>query len=375
MLKSRRQRHIHGPDWRWKLAQAWAGSAATGPINRTDQQVCAAFDYLRKQAGAPGQQRRARQQFPHIATAELLAQNSEVCGELKVLVLGGCSPPEICERLSLDPKVLATWESLFFDVRGSQEATDWVLANVIQPEQERGDGHLAAKLKCACAGGPVAAVAVLDAESRVSLKAGATLFDKKIILHLKFDQAAKLKIETNSEKLFFLKMHVKLMGQEKQLRQAEKRLEQKSQEALEKHSLAQQRLELQRQRQEERAAQAAERKEARARKEEERRVQVVQKQVERTARAAAGVRRRQAAKVRAAQSPLAQLRWEHSEVSFAAHEEYLNSAEQATMAATPRIAVEYTNESGELDWYEPEETMENQATDACVPAVAERCAV
>jgi hypothetical protein len=52
--------------------------------------------------------------------------------------------------------------------RAARGATDWVLLNIIGPEQQRGDGHLAARLKFACAGGPAAAVAVLDAESRPS---------------------------------------------------------------------------------------------------------------------------------------------------------------------------------------------------------------
>src|SRR6266852_5679075 len=199
---ARMKRHFCGPDWRWKLARARVSSVSTGLIDEADQQVREVVDYLSQRAGGPDEKERAAQEFPHIAAAELLAEDSAGCGELKILVLGGCSPAEIGERLELDTTVLATWENLFFDVRAARGATDWILVKVIRPEQERGDQRLASKLKFAYAGGPLAAAAILDADSRVSLRQGVALFDKRIHLHLKCDQAAEVPLDTDRKKLF-----------------------------------------------------------------------------------------------------------------------------------------------------------------------------
>src|SRR5262249_15358552 len=205
----------------------------------------------------------------------------------------------------------------YFDVRAAREATGWVLAKVIQPEQQR-DCHLAAKLKFASAGGAAAARAILDAESRLSLRQGETLFDKKIRLHLKFDEAAQGSLDTDRKQLFFIRRQAELMHREKRLRLAERRLEQKCQEALRVQQLAERRLELRAQRDEQRAAQAASRQAERTRKRAERQAFQFRLRADSLARDGARQERKRAAQERAATSALAQLRWEYSAVYGAA---------------------------------------------------------
>src|SRR4051812_5999910 len=115
--EAQRQRHVHGPDWRWQCALARASSTAPGRTDPEDPQVRDALAYLRLRAGGLEQQARAGQEFPHIAAATGLTEDHSRTRQLKVLVLGNCPSAEIGARLSLEAKVLATWEGLFFDVR------------------------------------------------------------------------------------------------------------------------------------------------------------------------------------------------------------------------------------------------------------------
>jgi hypothetical protein len=312
--EAQRQRRVHGPDWRWQRALANASSTATGRTDTEDPQVRDALAYLRLRAGDRKQKARAGREFPHIAAATRLAKANSRTRQLKVLVLGGCPPAEIGARLSLEAKVLATWEGLFFDVRSAREATDWIRGKVIEPEQ-KSDGQLAAQLKFASAGGTQAARAILDAEARLSLREGQTLFDRKVRLHLKFAEAAQVPLTTERDKLRFIKMHAELKYQEQRLRLAERRLAQRCQEALWKHQVAERRLELRRRGDEEQAERAAGREAERARKRALRQAHQLQRQADSRARAEVRHERCQAAQERAARSALAQVTWEYTVVA------------------------------------------------------------
>lgn len=192
-----------------------------------------------------------------VAAAKALSEDLEVGNQLKVLVLGDCPTQEIADRFGFMAEVVAAWESLFFDVRFARQATTWILDNVITPEQQRGNGDLAARMKFAHAGGPVAAKTLLDAEGRVALKQGVDLFNKKIQLHLKFDQAQQLSLETDRDKMFFIRRHGELLYREQRLRIEEQKLEQRCQKAFHKQKVAEARLELAREREQARAERAA----------------------------------------------------------------------------------------------------------------------
>src|SRR5262249_21387368 len=154
-----------------------------------------ARDYLRARAGGGDAHERASQQFPHVAAAERLAEDAAACGQLKVLVLGDCPRAEIAGRLRLTPEVVGAWEDLFFDARAARASAGWLRSWVIAPEERAGHSRLAAQLKFACAG-PHAARAALDAGSRVPLSQGGRLFDNKVLLALKLDEAAQAPLAT-----------------------------------------------------------------------------------------------------------------------------------------------------------------------------------
>jgi hypothetical protein len=292
----------HGPGWRWHLARSQAAQPRRSRPRLPDQQVRRACLYLRGCAASLRAKIRAAQRFSDIAAAQSLAKNAELRDWLKILVLADCPRAAIAARLQVDPKVIETWERLFFDVRESRGAIVWIQAMVIEPERHCGNAMLAAKLKFAFAGGPVAAEAILDAEARLRLKDGEKLFDQWLQLHIKFNVAMDLPLETTQDKWRFLKLYLEFHQRDQRLEQEVGNLKLRSQEALWKQEMAQKRLEMQVQREEKRAARATERDAARRAREDRSRVEAVARRKEE-------VEQRLAAERRAAASPLAQLRW------------------------------------------------------------------
>jgi hypothetical protein len=249
------QRFLHGPDWRCHVAETWlAKPQQSGPPTDLDVQAWCAF--LRLHRGGPQDRARALQEHAHLAAALELTEEIAIANRLKVLVLADCTPAQICKRLSMDAQVLDAWEKIFFDVRSVRTAMDWIVSKVIKPVEEQGDASLVVKLKLACIGGPLAALAALEAESRVLTRTGPTLFDLKVCLYSKCEQAFELSLDTAEQRRFFIKTHADLMHQEKQLQLAERKLAHQSQKALRRHELALAKLEQRRQRAAERAAQA-----------------------------------------------------------------------------------------------------------------------
>jgi len=254
------------------------------------------------------QQEQGRRLFPHIAAAEALSKDdSGILDDLKVLVVGNLPRPEIAARLRLGEDVVTTWELLFYDVRSTLTSYDWLLKAVIRPEEIAGNGSLAAKLKFATAG-PVMARAVLDAESRVALQRGVSLFDQKICLMIRFQQALQLPFDSERAKLFFIKRHADLLYRERRLGLAERRVVAQSEQALRKEKIAQARQEIAARHEQERAAKKVERMQRKERQE----TAQQERQARKQGALIALLRSRKAAEERASNSPLAALRWEYA---------------------------------------------------------------
>lgn len=223
-------RFRHGPEWRWQLAQHLAGRRPHRYRSDYDRWVQMACDFARAENREdPGREAK----FPEVVAAQGLAAPGPRRDALKLLVMGGTPTWKIARRFSLPGSAIAAWEALFFDIRPVLSARDWILTRVITPEAQRGDSHLAVRLQFAAAG-PVAAAAVVDAESRISLVEGQHLFDRKVRLLLKFAAAEQLVVDTPRTARFFLKLYSALRIQERKLDLAERRLEERCQRALER---------------------------------------------------------------------------------------------------------------------------------------------
>jgi hypothetical protein len=257
-----RQRYLHGPAWRRQLGEVELAKTQPGDSPAADPQLQRWCAFLRLQRGVPQDGACVVKEFKDLAAAAELAADRGLSKQLQVLVLGDCTPEAIKERLGIDANVLAAWEGVYFDVRAVRTALDWIACQVIEPVQQQGDVALAAKLKLACAAGPRAALAALDAESRVLTRSGPTLFDLKVCLHLKFQQAVELSLDTDQQRRFYIKTHGNLLHREKQLQLAERKLQWQCEEALRKQAVAESKRQLRGQRATARAAQVAAKKTA-----------------------------------------------------------------------------------------------------------------
>jgi hypothetical protein len=226
-------RGLRGPAWRWQRAELMAAAPAGRVSIELDEVTQQARDYLRRQD--QGAAHGAAQPRAYIAAAQALQEDEARRNSAMILTLGNCPIDEIAKRLKTDPTTLATWETLFFDVREAHSS--WVYSKVIVPEELRGNRELVAHLRLACAG-PVMARAILDAGPYVPLAEGGRLFDLRLRLALKLEAAAALPTGSERERLFFMKQHFQLQWQDDRLRLAEEKLRQRCEEALAKQRVA-----------------------------------------------------------------------------------------------------------------------------------------
>ena len=299
-------RAIFGIDWRWRLAEQLP-SRSNDPLTRgSDPAVRDARGYLTLiRSGAWGRAR-ALKIHPVIAAAHELNADATKTAPLKILVVADCSLKEIHQRLGIATEVVSAWESLFFDTRHACSSVQWLSTHVVERERSSGNTELASQLRLAIIGGRVVARALLDAESRMPMDEGQRLFDRQLKLQLKLEQAVSAPIDTNRDKLKFLKLDLDLRLRQKKLDLQRQKFVVRCEEAARRHKVAMSRREAAAQREQQRAAERAQKAEARAqhRADEERnreRMLELQRQDRLT--------KQQAAEARAAASPLARLKW------------------------------------------------------------------
>ena len=304
---------LRGPRHRWETAEGLPPGRFDRLVQRSDELVQASHHFRQMvKHGATGVER-AGATYPEVAAAVALEEDPEKLEKLKVTVLGQLPPVEVARRPDVDEAVLKTWKALFYDidVKNGRNAIGWIAAHVIEPELDAGRSELAAKLKLVASTGSVGARAVLDVGLRAPVTAGEHLFQRRLRLHLKCDQALTM-TEGPQYDFRFVRLHLNLKMQEHRLRVAEAKLAERCGAALRKHELAKIRLEADLERAKCRAAREA-------RKAEE--VTLIQ-EGERHARELIEVRLRrfelaeqQEAAARAAASPLARLRWSRGQQS------------------------------------------------------------
>jgi hypothetical protein len=309
-----RQKSLEGPAWRSKLVGQFPGRRSHRRVQAGDEHLRRLHHYRQLCSNGPAGLRQAIALYPMIARAEALHESDKV-DLLKVAVLGGLEGREIAERLRLDAGVIDVWEKIYFDVREMREAVGWIHVQVIEPERAAGRENLVARLKFATAVGPVGARAVLDLDTRIPLNEGQRLFDRRLKLHLKCDAAAEMTIETNREKMFFIRTYVHQQVEQDRLQLRERELSQRCQESLDKYEHAKIRRELVQERAERREA-ARERREREQQLIREAKATLWHQEVARcTARLTAEAN---AAAARAQASPLAELKWHKGTAEMAA---------------------------------------------------------
>lgn len=300
---ARYQRGMHGPSWRAQAANSREIRPGTRLAEVADDLMLDFSKYSRIKGRNGGGVEQAAVHYPIIAAADKLNEDQEKAAELKLMVVADMPSEEMQTRTGTETPILQAWESLFFDARNQRQATVWLCRHVIEPEVSAGNNEFASKLKVAIMTGPVAVRGMLDMKKGICLDEGDRLFQRRIKLNQKFDVAVNTPTDSEQLQMFFMKLHVSLMAAEKRQTIAEQRLAQHCAEARDRFELKKLRLEqaaeIRMVRQNEKLRNA----ERRAAGEASRR-----RSAEELTRYHAEARWK-AMHCRAAESPLAQLRW------------------------------------------------------------------
>jgi hypothetical protein len=135
------QRHsvFWSPNWRWQRAQAILDQDLVCSERTDDAPTLRAVEYLRA-----GEQPLSGSQPPGVVPADTDLHAArrlyETGGPARFIVqarLLACqSPCEVARLTSLEPAVIETFESIFFEVREHLNARDWVASHVLRPGLE-----------------------------------------------------------------------------------------------------------------------------------------------------------------------------------------------------------------------------------------------
>ena len=238
----RSQRGYLGPAWRYELALWLPPRVAPRVAQSYDAHVRDLRTYLTLKG--EGDLARAEQRVPAIAAADELNQNSDLTATIKFMVVGDLPCDEIAQRTGVPVAVLETWERCFFDVRDLREATSWLSVHVIRKERRCGDPVLAGRLQLAACMGPVAVRAVLAAEEGLPIDEADRLFQQKLRLQVKMDEAIAMPLTSDKELVKFFSRATWMQVELKRIELGTKKLEHKCAQARDRHELSKLRLEL-----------------------------------------------------------------------------------------------------------------------------------
>lgn len=240
---ARYRRAMYGPAWRAMMADKLEIRPGSPVFDLLDETLIGYGKYRRLKGPDGEGAERAANADPFFATAERLNDDSEKTAILKMMVVADMPHDEMRTRTEIDIELLKIWESLFFDARTKGQAINWLAQQVVNREIKAGNSELAAKLRMAIVGGPVAVRGMLDMVTGVSLDEADRLFQRRLKLSMKLDMAANMPIDTDKQRMFFMNLHVDLMEQEKRLALAEQKFTQRCAEARDRFELAKMRLE------------------------------------------------------------------------------------------------------------------------------------
>jgi hypothetical protein len=130
---------FRSPAWRWQRAQAIVGQDLICSKRTDDVPTLRAVEYLRA-----GEQPLSGSQPPGVVPTDSSLHAAqrlyEAGGSSRFLVqarlLARQSSSEVAQLTSLEPAVIETFESIFFEVREHLDARDWVAIQVLRPGLE-----------------------------------------------------------------------------------------------------------------------------------------------------------------------------------------------------------------------------------------------
>jgi len=239
----RGQRSIRGPKWRSGAAQELANSADQSSARAWDPLTIDTAKYYAQCADGEDGIIRARKKHPAIAAAILVNDDDAKTDVMKLMILVDSPTNTIAKRVGVEPAVVEVWERLFFDVREMRSAVSWLSGQVIEAECKAGNTALAARMKLALVAGVDGVNAILELDEDAPVNEAERLFQRKLKLDLKFDEAANMPLGSDRNSMKFIKLYLQLQGSEKRLELDGKKLAASCAEARDRHERGKLRME------------------------------------------------------------------------------------------------------------------------------------
>jgi hypothetical protein len=237
-------RHLDGPGWRWELARRAATDGLSGPLAEADELIVHAAEYIRLTGQGEGGKFLALRKHTAIRSAVAAWCDPESQPHLKIMILADSERSDIAARVGLDEAIIATVESLFFDVRSALKAIGWVTCEVINAEERAGNVDLATRLRVAYFGGPLVAQLILDADDRIPVDEADRLFDQSTLLHLKVKAAMAVPLCTEQSLLEFTKLYLDYRHKSDKLELAKEKFRHRCEQDLRPQDVAKQQVDV-----------------------------------------------------------------------------------------------------------------------------------
>lgn len=240
---SRSQRSVRGPAWRSKAAQELSNPHDRGAARMWDPLTIKLAKFFELNAHGADGIAQAEEKFPEIAAAFMLDGESDKTDIIKLMILADLTSDEIAKKVGIDAATVDVWEKLYFDARGLRDATSWLSAYVVEAERKAGNSALAARMKLAITAGVNGVNAILGLDEGAPVDEADRLFQRKLALSLKFDDATSMAIDSDQNRMKFAKLYVDLQLSEKRLMLAEKKLAARCAAARDRFELSRMRME------------------------------------------------------------------------------------------------------------------------------------
>jgi hypothetical protein len=234
-----------GPDWRLKWARSLVGTRGISSADGMERLVFLTVACLRK-----AQSVRGANQDDVILLAQIyqvLELSPGTVARLKILVLGDVDRETICELTLVPREVLDVWVLLCFDIEDARKATSWIMDHVIRPIEEHDHG-LACRLRIAHAGGPFVAQQVIRSECELFLDPAQQIIARQIQVGIQMDRISCMPWQSEKSRFQIYKLEANLHIKRGQIDLKRRALEQRYLVLQQRHELKISRLKIQEQR-------------------------------------------------------------------------------------------------------------------------------
>ncbi len=191
------RRYLWGPLWRVRIALELP-SGLPGRQRNQDPLILRYHRFRQLLGEEITVDEEERCQYRTFYAAEQLNEEVVRTNQIKLALLARLPRDEIAQRVAVHPEVLDLWQSLFFDIEGTHNASDWLYAYVVAPVITAGELELATHMKAAIGGGPIVGRAILDMIAMIPGTDAEREAHRQLKLYLKGEAALDYPLSDNT---------------------------------------------------------------------------------------------------------------------------------------------------------------------------------